>query len=215
MFDLDGTLIDSAVDISTALNRTLKAYGKPTIPHEIVVEHIGEGLLNLLADFFPEHKNSPPEAYKHVQDAFLQTYEEEMFKTTMPFPGVLDFLRKYEGPVGIITNKRQEPAKKLVRHLGLEVIPWIGVFGGDTWPVKKPDPLPLTEMMKRAGRTPANAIMIGDGIPDMLGAKNAKVRAIAVDYGYTKLEILQRYEPAAVLSDFHELQNVILKLLNH
>lgn len=215
IFDLDGTLIDSAVDISTALNKTLAKYGKPQVPHEVVVEHIGEGLLRLLADFFPEHRNSTPEKYQHIQDDFLNTYEQEMFKNTQAYPGAIDFLRRYEGPVGIVTNKRKDPARKLVRHLGLEIIPWIGVFGGDTFDVKKPDPLPLLEMMKRAGRSPAQSIMIGDGIPDMEGARNAKIRAVAAEFGYTKLSILKSYEPVATFRHYNELQNVVMSLLNH
>lgn len=215
IFDLDGTLIDSAVDISEALNRTLTHFGKSRVPHELVVEHIGEGLLRLLADFFPEHKNAPPEVYKHVQDLFLLTYEEEMYKTTRPYPGVIDFLRKYEGPMGIVSNKNKDATRKIIRHLGLEVIPWVGVFGGDSWPVKKPDPLPLQEMMKRAGRTPAQTLMIGDGLPDMQAAKNAKVRAIAATFGYTKIELLQRHEPVATFTEFGELQNIVLSLLHH
>jgi phosphoglycolate phosphatase len=208
IFDLDGTLIDSATDISHSLNRTLRSFGKPEVSHERVVEHIGEGLLRLLADFFPE-------GGKHIQDLFLRNYEEDMFKTTKTFPGVFEFLRQYEGPMGIISNKNKDAAGKLVRHLGLHSTPWVGVFGGDTWPVKKPDPLPLQEMMKRAGRSPAQTIMIGDGVPDMQGAINAKVRAVAVEFGYTKLEILQKYDPVATLKDFDDLQNVVLKLLNH
>jgi phosphoglycolate phosphatase len=215
IFDLDGTLIDSATDIAVALNRTLRKYGKSEVPYDVVVEHIGEGLLRLLSDFFPEHASAPPEVYKQIYDGFLQTYEEEMFKNTQPFPGVMDFLRQYEGPVGIITNKNKDAAKKLVRHLGLDAIPWVGVFGGDTFPVKKPDPLPLIEMMKRAGRTASQTFMIGDGTPDMLGARNAEVRAIAAAFGYTKMDILSSYEPVAVFHRYNDLQNVILGLLHH
>lgn len=214
IFDLDGTLIDSAEDISTALNKTLTFYGKPTLPHDVVVAHIGEGLLKLLADFFPEYKNSPPEDYRPVQEQFLLTYEEEMYKTTKPFPGVVDFLHQYPGPVGVVTNKNEDPAKKIIRHLGLDAVPWVGVFGGDTFTEKKPHPLPLHEMMKRVSYTPEKTFMIGDGTPDMGAAQNAGVGAIAVEFGYSKLEILQKYGPVATLKDYAELQNLVRGLIN-
>lgn len=214
IFDLDGTLIDSAEDISTALNKTLLYYDKPTLPHEVIVAHIGEGLKKLLADFFPEHKNSPPEKYKHIEDRFLQTYEEEMYNTTKPFPGVVEFLNNYPGPKGIVTNKNEDPAKKIVRHLGLDAIPWVGVFGADTLTERKPHPLPLQEMMKRAGRSATTTFMIGDGLPDVKAAQAAGVGAIAVEFGYTKLEILQKYDPVATLQDYAGLHNLVLELIN-
>jgi phosphoglycolate phosphatase len=214
IFDLDGTLIDSAQDISVALNKTLSHYGKPTISHEVVVAHIGEGLRKLLADFFPEHKDSPPEKYQHIEDRFLRTYEEEMYNTTRPFPGVMEFLHGYPGPIGVVTNKNEVPAQKILQHLGLDVFPWIGVFGADTLPERKPHPLPLQEMMKRAGHSVHNTFMVGDGAPDMKAARNAGVGAIAVRFGYTQLEILQEFSPVAVLEDYAELHNLVRDLIN-
>jgi len=214
IFDLDGTLIDSAEDISSALNKTLHHYGKPTLPHEVIVAHIGEGLRQLIADFFPEHKESSPEQYRHIHQRFLQTYEEEMYNTTKPFPGVMEFLQNYPGPKGIVTNKNHEPAHKIVRHLGLDQIPWVGVFGADTLAERKPHPLPLQEMMKRAGHSTSTTFMIGDGLPDMKAAQAAGIGAIAVEFGYSKLEILQKYDPVATLPAYSGLQNLVLKLIN-
>lgn len=214
IFDLDGTLIDSAEDITSALNKTLRFYGKPTLPHEVVVAHVGEGLRKFLADFFPEYKDNTSEEYQAIQSRFLRTYEEEMYKTTRPFPGVAEFLQNYPGLKGVVTNKNEDPAKKIIRHLGLDVIPWVGIFGADTWPERKPHPLPLQEMMKRAGHFTNNTFMIGDGTPDMVAAQNAGVRAIAIEFGYTKLEILQKYAPVATLKDYAGLHNLILELIN-
>jgi phosphoglycolate phosphatase len=215
IFDLDGTLIDSAKDITSSLNKTLTFYDKPTLSHEVIVDHIGEGLRKLLGDFFPEHLNNPPEKYQHVYEQFINTYEEEMYKTTRPFPGVVEFLRQYPGPKGIVTNKNEDPAKKILRHLNLfDTIPWVGVFGADTLTECKPHPLPLQEMMKRARRSPTTTFMVGDGIPDMKAAQAAGVGAIAVEFGYSKIEILQKYAPVATLQDYAGLQNLIHELIN-
>ena len=214
IFDLDGTLIDSAADIAVALNKTLSHFGKPTVSDEVVVAHIGEGLRKFLADFFPEFQNSVPADYKHVEELFLKTYEEEMYLRTRPFPGVLEFLKKYEGPKGIVTNKNEYLARKIVQHLGLDKIIWVGVFGADTFSEKKPHPLPLLEMMKRAQRDATNTFMIGDGTPDMKAAQAAGVRAIAVSFGYTQVELLQSYGPVAVFKDYADLHNLVLDLIN-
>jgi phosphoglycolate phosphatase len=213
IFDLDGTLIDSATDISAALNKTLLHFGKEPISHEVVVAHIGEGLKKLLADFFPEHQHSPPEDYKHIEDYFLKLYEEEMYNTTRPYPGAFEFLQRYPGPMGVVTNKNEAPAKKILQHLGLSTIPWIGVFGADTLSERKPHPLPLLEMMKRAQRGPAATFMIGDGTPDMKAAQRAHVGSIAVRFGYTKIEILQQFGPVAILDDYAALHNLIQDLM--
>lgn len=215
IFDLDGTLIDSAEDIASSLNKTLQFYGKPTLPREIIVAHIGEGVTKLLADFFPEYKGHPPESYQHIREQFLKTYEEEMYNTTIPFPGAVEFLNRYPGPKGVVTNKNEDPAKKILRHLGLDSIPWVGVFGADSLPQRKPHPLPLQEMMKRAGLPASSTFMIGDGTPDMEAAQAAGVKAIAVEFGYSKIEILQKYGPIATLKDYAELHNLILELINH
>lgn len=215
IFDLDGTLIDSAADIASALNKTLLHYEKPTLSHDVVVAHIGEGLRKLLADFFPEHKDRPPEEYQHIEEHFLKIYETEMYKSTRPFPGAIDFLQNYKGPVGIVTNKNESPARKILHHLGMAHIPWIAVFGADTLTERKPHPLPLQTMMKLAEKTTRASLMIGDGKPDMQAAQSAGIGAIAVRFGYTKLEILEEYDPIAVLDDYAELQNLIQRLINH
>ncbi|MGZ3748244.1 MAG: HAD family hydrolase [Pseudobdellovibrionaceae bacterium] len=214
IFDLDGTLIDSAKDISSALNKTLTFFNKPNLPHEVIVSHIGEGLRKLLRDFFPEYHNQPPHTYQHVYLHFLNTYEKEMYNTTRPYPGAVEFLQQYPGPKGIVTNKNEDPAKKILHHLGLlQTIPWVGVFGADTFAECKPHPLPLQEMMKRAGRSLTSTFMIGDGLPDMQAAQAAGVGAIAIEFGYSQKEILQRYNPVATLRHYAGLQPLLDKLL--
>ncbi len=210
-FDLDGTLIDSALDIASAVNKTLRRHGKSSVPYDTVVAHIGEGLRKLLADFFTEYAENI-EMLNKIELEFLATYEEEMLKETKLYPGVLNFLNNWQGPIGIITNKRIGPTKILLRHLGLKDFPWIEIFGADSLAEKKPSPLPLYTMMKLAGRTPEHTLMIGDGIPDMMSAQNAGVRSVAIDFGYTHPGILQTFKPAALLTHYSELHKVIQTL---
>lgn len=211
VFDLDGTLIDSARDIANALNSTLERYKKPVLAYEIVVAHIGEGLPRLLADFFPEHKNDKVTQEKLLQE-FLASYEAEMFTHTRVFEGVENFFMSYDGPIGIITNKNEAPARQLVEKLGLGRFPWVQIFGADSLAERKPSPLPLQHMMRLAARDSRQTVMIGDGTPDMVSAKRAGVPAIAIDFGYTHRDILKEHGASAHLSHYDELPNVLKTL---
>ncbi|MFV8256601.1 HAD family hydrolase [Bdellovibrio bacteriovorus] len=211
VFDLDGTLIDSAPDIIVAVNRTLANHSKPTLSDELIISHIGEGIKKLIADLFKDDKLEPADIIA-LEMEFLKTYEEEMLEKTRIYPGVEDFLSRYQGPMGIITNKNETPAKAILKHLGLDKYPWVNVFGADTLEERKPSPLPLRTMMKLAGRLPGNTLMIGDGIPDMVSAQRAGVASIAIGFGYTATPILETYEPLAVLEHYQELSGLVERI---
>lgn len=208
VFDLDGTLIDSALDISEALNKTLLNNGKSPLPHATIVAHIGEGLRKLLSDFFPEALNNEQKQIELEQE-FLRTYEKEMLNQTRIFPGVEKFLDSYAGPIGIITNKNIAPAKIIIRHLGLDKYPWIDIFGADSLAERKPSPLPLKTMMEKANVTAAETIMIGDGTPDIVSARRAGTGALAIGFGYTDVNILQGLGAHRVLGHYDELPQII------
>lgn len=214
VFDLDGTLIDSAPDIVVAVNRTLKNNNKNVLRDDVIISHIGEGLKKLIADIFMEDDLDPGRIIE-LEMEFLKYYEEEMFTRTQVFPGVEQFLTQHQdqgGAMAIITNKNEAPAKAILQHLGLSRFPWVNVFGADTLEERKPSPLPLQTMMKLAGHSPQNTYMIGDGIPDVLSALRAGVPSIAIGFGYTSPQLLQEYDPRGVLSHYQELPALLLKL---
>ncbi|WP_413559624.1 HAD family hydrolase [Bdellovibrio sp. HCB209] len=214
VFDLDGTLIDSAPDIIVAVNRTLTNHGKPTLGDQQIISHIGEGLKKLLADLFMGDQLSPADVI-NLEAEFLKIYEEEMLNKTQIYPEVENFLDNYAGPMAIITNKNEVPAKIIIKHLGLDRFPWINVFGADTLEERKPSPLPLNTMMKLAGHNPKNTVMIGDGIPDMVSAQRAGVPSLAIEFGYTTPTILGQYEPKAFLKRYSELPRLLKELFPH
>ncbi|MDG0817145.1 HAD family hydrolase [Bdellovibrio svalbardensis] len=211
VFDLDGTLIDSAPDIITAVNRTLTDNGKPAQSDAEIIAHIGEGLKKLIADLF-KADNLEAQRINELELEFLHNYHAEMLNKTRIFPGVEEFLGSYPGPIAIITNKNEAPAKKIVEHLKLHRFPWVNIFGADTLEERKPSPLPLRTMMKLAGHGTHNTIMIGDGIPDMVSAQNAGVPSIAIDFGYTAPAILKKYEPRGILKHYNELHKMVNEL---
>lgn len=120
VFDLDGTLIDSARDIANAVNIALLNHGKMPVDYSIVVSHIGEGLRGLLVSFFPEYLEND-EMLNKIEQSFLKIYDEEMLKETHLYPGVFDFLNNWQGQMGIITNKRIDPTRILVKPWGFSI----------------------------------------------------------------------------------------------
>lgn len=211
VFDLDGTLIDSAPDIVRAANMTLEHHGKKPLSTELIVSHIGEGLSKLITDIF-EPDNLTAKEHDEIYNRFVGTYEQEMTRETYIFPGVENFLKDYAGKIGIITNKDERRAKMIIKHLGLDQYPWVAIFGAETLAEKKPSPLPLRTMMGLAKVGPENTIMIGDGTPDMASARNAGVRSIAISFGYSAKVVLEKYEPTAFLDHYNDLKSVLERI---
>jgi phosphoglycolate phosphatase len=174
VFDLDGTLVDSAADISAALNRTLARLGRERIPHERVLQAIGSGVRKLI-----ERVTTPP--IEPVMEAFLEHYAEHLLDETALYPGVEETLAKLKGRKIVLSNKPVAMSKVIVEGLGIAKH-FEAVYGGDSFPVRKPDP----ECWKLATAGASRPVMIGDSGTDVQTAKNAGATAIAVTYGYFK-----------------------------
>lgn len=208
IFDLDGTLVDSAPDIMTAVNTLMHQRGRAPLPRGTIVAAIGEGLRQLIFDLFPEtHAN--PEAIRQLEHDFYSLYERHLLDSTEVFPGVTSFLDSCEKRIAIVTNKHEALARRVVDGLGLKRYPWLRLFGADSLSNKKPDPLPLHEVMRAAGVDRSETLMIGDGIPDMIAARRAGVHSIAIEFGYTPIDILKAQGASLVLSSFDRLHDVI------
>lgn len=209
IFDLDGTLIDSATDIHVALNQMLKKYGRPQVALPVLVSHIGDGLTKLVNDFFPEYELGSPDNLKKV-DEFLDLYSDEFLtKHTTLYDGVKEFLFQYQGPMALVTNKSIKPTIQILEHFNLNKVNWIDIIGGDSLAEKKPSPLALNRVMKKINHSPANTWMIGDGRPDMKAAEAAGCKKAAVHYGYSEPEILAPYKPDFILNNFIEIHQLI------
>lgn len=208
IFDLDGTLIDSAQDLQFSMNVMLSRYGRPSVDLPTLITHIGDGLLKLVNDFFPEYQLDSGENQKKV-DEFLNVYEENMTNHTQLYPDVYEFLESYQGPKALVTNKAIQPTLKIFKHFKLDQLNWVDLIGGDSLPEKKPSALPLLHIMKKAGYTQTNTWMIGDGRPDMKSAVAAGCTKVAVHYGYSKPEELKPFTPDHVLNAFKDLQGLL------
>lgn len=209
IFDLDGTLIDSAKDIHVALNFVLKKHGRASVDLPTLISHIGDGLNKLVHDFFPEFEFESPELMLRV-DEFLDLYRDEhLTSLTALYPGVYEFLAGYEGPKALITNKNIQPTLQIFKHFELDKLPWVDIIGGDSLAEKKPSPLPLMTVMKKINATPENTWMIGDGRPDMKSAIAAGCKKAAVHYGYSRADELAPFKPDLVLNSFADIKKLL------
>lgn len=209
IFDLDGTLIDSAGDILVALNQMLSKYGRPSVDLRTLITHIGDGLTKLVNDFFPEYEISSAETAEKV-DEFLNLYRNEHLTTlTVLYPGVYEFLSSYQGPKALITNKNINPTLQIFQHFNLLKLGWIEIIGGDSLSERKPSPLPLLTVMKKINYPAENTWMIGDGRPDMKSAIAAGCKKVAVHYGYSTPAELELFKPDFVLKNFSEISRLL------
>jgi len=174
VFDLDGTLCDSAPDISASLRRTLERMGRDPISHEQVVAAIGSGVRKLI-----ERTTRPP--IEPVMEAFLKEYSEHLLDETKLFAGVAETLSAIPGPKIVLSNKPEAMSKRVVEGLGL-ARHFEAVYGGDSFPERKPDPACFRKAINGAARP----LMIGDSGTDVQTARNGGAAVVAVTYGYFK-----------------------------
>lgn len=172
VFDLDGTLCDSAPDISASLRRTLARMGREPISHERVVASIGSGVRKLI-----ERTTAPP--IEPVMEAFLKEYSEHLLDETRLYADVAETLSQLSAPKIVLSNKPESMSRRVVEGLGIARY-FEAVFGGDSFPARKPDP----DCFRRAVGGAARPLMIGDSGTDVQTAKNSGAAVVAVTYGY-------------------------------
>jgi phosphoglycolate phosphatase len=185
IFDLDGTLVDSAEDLRAALNRLLADLGlRPIEPTEIK-GMIGDGVLKLLERALVA-ANGDPQQKDALLPRFLEIYQANPATLTRCFPGVaetLEALRRKGFRMAVVTNKPVFATNKILQALGLaEIFPV--VVGGDSVQQRKPHPAPLLEAVRQLKVDVGQALMVGDNIHDVEAAHAAGMRCVAVTYGY-------------------------------
>ncbi|HLZ78043.1 MAG TPA: phosphoglycolate phosphatase, partial [Sphingomonas sp.] len=186
VFDLDGTLADTAPDLTAALNHALGAFGRPPVPAEDVRHMVGHGVRALLRNGLTATGECTEELIDKGFPIFFHYYEAHIADHTRPFPGVEEALAALEADgvkIAICTNKLEALTHELLAALG-----WDGrfaaVIGGDTLPVRKPDPAPLFEAIKRAGGD-GPAAFVGDSITDADTARAAQLPCVALSFGFS------------------------------
>ena len=184
LFDLDGTLLDSATDLGQAVDAMRRERGLPSLPSPLYRASAGSGARGMLKVAFAVEPSDP--GYAELRDEFLQRYEQRMTQTTQPFAGVeslLNALRERGLAWGVVTNKAARFTLPLTTSLPLFASARV-IVCGDTTPHLNPHPASLIEAMRQAGVGPAQCIYVGDDERDMQAGKAAGVRTVAACYGY-------------------------------
>lgn len=183
LFDLDGTLLDSAPDMLAAANRMRAARGIASMTLAQLRPHVSRGARAMLGAAFPEVEAAGREGWV---GEFLQIYREELGRHSRPFDGVPQLLEALEaqGAVwGIVTNKPEYLARDILPQLGWEARCAV-LIGGDTLAERKPHPLPLQVAAQRIGIAPGEVVYVGDDERDIVAARAAGMPSVAALWGY-------------------------------
>ncbi|NDV85231.1 HAD hydrolase-like protein [Aurantimonas aggregata] len=187
VFDLDGTLVDTAPDLTASLNYCLAAAGMDAVPLDLVRPHAGHGARVMLRQAYGWDGRPLGETEEDEQlSRFLEHYEANIAVQSRPFPGALDAMERLAAggfTLAVCTNKHERLAVLLLSELGM-AYRFAAICGADTFARRKPDPLHLTGTIDRSFGKPAGSIMIGDTITDIATARAAGVASVLVDFGY-------------------------------
>ncbi len=208
MFDLDGTMFDTAPSIANAFNNMLIERGEAPVSFDLVTSHIGYGMKDLLAKMDQSLANRLGDHAKLEID-FTRHYRKNFVSEAKLFPGLVDFLNQWQGHLAIVSNKPEYYVRELIAQTVIKQFRWSVVLGGDSLPTKKPEPTQIFHVLNHLALAPQDALMIGDGLPDIQAAQKANVRSVAVSFGYTPLPQLLTAGAHASIDHYDELPAVI------
>ena len=182
VFDLDGTLIDSKMDLVNSVNAMLRETGRQEQPTELVASYVGHGAPQLIASVLGLEASE--EQRREALAIFLKQYEVQKLYITRAYDGVVEGLRMLAAyPMAVLTNKPSRLSVEILQ--GLELMKFFrGVYGGDSFQKKKPDPSGALTIVKQLRSAPGETAMVGDSDVDIQTARNAGMLAVGVNYGF-------------------------------
>ena len=208
LFDLDGTLLDTLRDLADSGNEVLAARGFPSHPVDAYRTFIGNGMMNLVRDIFPDgHRPDEGQETDQVLAEYREAYGRNWKNTTRPYEGInelLDTLTEQQTPIGILSNKAHDFTEKCVDAF-LSNWNWDVVLGAREGIPKKPDPAGAIEAAERLGVTATDCWFVGDSDVDMFTAVNAGMHAIGVSWGFRSVEELRAAGAEIVIQNPAEL----------
>ncbi|MFL6815519.1 MAG: phosphoglycolate phosphatase [Bradyrhizobium sp.] len=215
VFDLDGTLVDTAPDLINALNFVLDREGLPPVPLASARNMIGAGARKLIERGLElEGRSASVEDVTRLTSDFIDHYAAHIADVSRPFEGVesaLDDLQSIGYRFAVCTNKLEWLSRLLLDQLGLSSR-FSAICGADTFGVSKPDPAILKQTIARAGGQLASTIMVGDAGPDIGVARRAGIPVIGVEFGYTEIPIAD-LKPDRVINHMRELPAAVRSLI--
>jgi phosphoglycolate phosphatase len=208
IFDLDGTLIDSKRDLTDSVNATRAWKQLPPLPDDIVSAYVGNGASMLIRRALP-HLTDEEHAAAHK--FFLQYYRDHMLDATTLYPGVreaLDRLHSESVAMAILTNKPVKFSVHLIAGLNLENH-FFRIYGGNSFEEKKPHPVGIETLIEESGADRELTMMVGDSAVDVNTARNARVQACGVSWGFQP-ETFEHAPPDFVIDDLNALADMLL-----
>jgi len=182
VFDLDGTLIDSKLDLVTSVNAMLRQMGRAELATEVVASFIGHGAPQLIASALGP--GATDDQRRTGLSLFMAHCQQHQLDITRPYPGVVEALDSLAGfPMSVLTNKPTAMSIEILQGLGLAKY-FRSIFGGDSFEKKKPDPAGALAVLQELAVPPVQAAMVGDSEVDVQTARNAGMFAVAVNYGF-------------------------------
>lgn len=189
VFDLDGTLIDSQVDLANSVNAMLEHLGKVKLPQAVIAGYIGDGVAMLVRRALGDPEgDAHDEEYVHVAlEYFLGYYRAHKLDFTYVYEGVMDALARIraewpEVPMAVLTNKPVRPSREICAHFGIDTFLFQN-YGGNSFHLKKPDPVGLLALMSEAGAQAERTVMVGDSDVDVLTARACGAKAVGCLFG--------------------------------
>jgi phosphoglycolate phosphatase len=209
IFDLDGTLVDSKLDLVHSVNAARGLMNLPPISEELVSSYVGSGVVVLM-----RRALGPDASEAEVERAvefFLGYYRDHMLDNTRLYPSVqegLDRMLDSGARMAVLTNKPVRFSRAIVEGLGLGGH-FFQIYGGNSFDQKKPDPIGIEKLLAESGIARERAIMVGDSGVDVRTARNAKVRACGVSYGFQP-ETFEQDPPDMVVDNMNQLADLLV-----
>jgi phosphoglycolate phosphatase len=202
IFDLDGTLIDSKLDLALSVNATLAELGRNPLPHDQIFSFIGQGAPALIARALGG--NASEEDCLLGLEFFIKYYSAHKLDHTVLYPGVRETLDALKGmPMAVFTNKPVRVSRSMIQELGVADYFRV-VYGGNSFERKKPDPMGVDSILREFGAAPAQAMVVGDSEIDVQTARNAGTWVCAVTYGFGSHRLTE-YPPDLLVDNLTEL----------
>jgi phosphoglycolate phosphatase len=215
VLDLDGTLVDTAGDLTATLNDVLAGEGVSPVPLDAARAMVGHGARAMLSNALNAAGiTAEPERLDNLFATFLDIYAGRIAETSRPFPGVVEALDRFAADgwlLAVCTNKLERHSRLLLTAIGI-ASRFPVIAGQDTYGVRKPDPRHLLETIRNAGGGAGRAVMVGDSEVDIETARAARVPVVAVDFGYSRIPVID-LAPDRVVSHFDDLYPAATALL--
>jgi phosphoglycolate phosphatase len=212
VFDLDGTLVDTAPDLTNALNDVLTRRGHDAVSAETIRACVGHGARVMIETAL--RRSGAEDDIDQMLAEFLRQYEANITAGSRPFPGarnVLERLTKQGATLAVCTNKREYLSRRLLQELGIDFY-FAAIAGRDTFAVSKPDPGHLSGVIALAGGSASRAVMVGDSEVDLATAKATGVPFVLVSFGYATRP-LDELSAEALIDHFDDLERHAAALL--